>query len=182
MRTAARPRAELGYDACLRLCRRSGLQPGAGCDAAPFKELRQAGLVVAQQGPVFFVRDPSRPTSAGTDSERLAAAEAKLRDLRGRSTPLEAGNTELRALLTGPGTGTEQLDSLVSAAEQVTRQKQAGRRAQGRRRAERATPSPMGTTRTRRAIRRKPALNGSRRQDMLTSARTPLSIASGAPG
>lgn len=59
------------------------------------KELRKDGLVVAQQGRAFFVRDPSRP-AAGTDSERLAAAENELRELRERVTALEA---DLRTLI-----------------------------------------------------------------------------------
>jgi hypothetical protein len=65
-------------------------------------------LVVAEQGRAFLVRDPSRPADAATDSERLAVAEAGLRDRRDRSTALEAGSAELRPLLTGPGTGTGQ--------------------------------------------------------------------------
>jgi DNA-binding transcriptional regulator YhcF (GntR family) len=65
------------------------------------KELRKDGLVVAQQGRAFFVRDPGRPQAAGTDAERLTAAENELRELRDRVTALEADNADLRALIAG---------------------------------------------------------------------------------
>lgn len=47
------------------------------------RELRNDKIVVAQQGRAFFVRNPDRPeTGVGeADAERLAAAEAGLRDL-----------------------------------------------------------------------------------------------------
>jgi DNA-binding GntR family transcriptional regulator len=65
------------------------------------KELRNEKLVVSQQGRGFFVRDPARPAAGRTDAERLAAAEAGLRDLRERLTAVEQDNAELRALVTG---------------------------------------------------------------------------------
>lgn len=64
------------------------------------RELRQANLVVAQQGRAFYVRDPSRPAAARSDAERLAAAEAELRSLQDRMTAVEADNADLRALIT----------------------------------------------------------------------------------
>ena len=47
------------------------------------RELRNDKIVVTQQGRAFFVRNPDRPeTGVGeADAERLAAAEAGLRDL-----------------------------------------------------------------------------------------------------
>jgi DNA-binding transcriptional regulator YhcF (GntR family) len=64
------------------------------------KELRKDELVVAQQGRAFFVRDPGRPAGAsGTDSERLGAAEATLRELHERFTAIEEDNADLRALI-----------------------------------------------------------------------------------
>jgi DNA-binding transcriptional regulator YhcF (GntR family) len=64
------------------------------------RELRQANLVVAQQGRAFYVRDPSRPQATGTDADRLAEAETEIRDLKDRVTALEADNAGLRALIT----------------------------------------------------------------------------------
>jgi GntR family transcriptional regulator len=58
--------------------------------------LRNDGLVVSQHGRGLFVRDPGRPV-AGTDSDRLAAAEAELRELRERIAAAEADIAELRA-------------------------------------------------------------------------------------
>jgi GntR family transcriptional regulator len=63
------------------------------------RELRQAGLVVAQQGRAFYVRDPSRAEAARSDAERLAAAEAELRSLQDRMTAVEADSADLRALI-----------------------------------------------------------------------------------
>ena len=63
------------------------------------RELRQAGLVVGQQGRALYVRDPSRPQATGSDADRLAAAEAEIRDLKDRVTALEEGNAALRALI-----------------------------------------------------------------------------------
>lgn len=63
------------------------------------RELRQANLVVAQQGRAFYVRDPSRPQAARSEAERLAAAEAELRDLQDRMTAVEEDTADLRALI-----------------------------------------------------------------------------------
>jgi DNA-binding transcriptional regulator YhcF (GntR family) len=49
------------------------------------RELRKAGLIIAQQGRAYFVRDPGRPVAAGTDSERLPAAVNELRERSPRS-------------------------------------------------------------------------------------------------
>ena len=50
------------------------------------RELSQAGLVVAQQGRAFFVRDPHRPIHQEPDipelAKRLDAVETELRELR----------------------------------------------------------------------------------------------------
>jgi len=53
------------------------------------RELRQAGLIVSQQGRAFFVRDPARPTAL-TDGDRLARLESQVRELRDRVAKLEA--------------------------------------------------------------------------------------------
>lgn len=63
------------------------------------RELRNAKLVVAQQGRAFFVRDPDRPEAVAGDSERLAAAENELRDLQERISGVERDNADLRALI-----------------------------------------------------------------------------------
>jgi GntR family transcriptional regulator len=63
------------------------------------RELREAKLVVAQQGRAFFVRDPDRAVTVGEDSERLDAAENQLRDLQERMSGLERDNGDLRALI-----------------------------------------------------------------------------------
>ena len=63
------------------------------------RELRNAQLVVAQQGRAFFVRDPDRPVGVGEDSERLATAENELRDLQERISGVERDNADLRALI-----------------------------------------------------------------------------------
>jgi DNA-binding GntR family transcriptional regulator len=65
------------------------------------RELRLAGLIVGQQGRASYVRDPSRHQAdeARPDADRLAGAEARLRDLTGRVEALEAGNASLRKLL-----------------------------------------------------------------------------------
>ena len=63
--------------------------------------LRDDGLVVGQHGRGMFVRDPGRPV-AGTDSERLAAAEAELRELKERVAVAEADIAELRAQIAEP--------------------------------------------------------------------------------
>lgn len=60
------------------------------------RELRQAKLVVAQQGRAFFVRDPDRPQAVEPDAERLSAAEGVLRDLQERVTAVERENSDLR--------------------------------------------------------------------------------------
>jgi DNA-binding transcriptional regulator YhcF (GntR family) len=65
------------------------------------RELRNADLVVAQQGRAFFVRDPGRPVAGGTDRERLAAVENELRELRERVAAVEADNAALRQRITG---------------------------------------------------------------------------------
>src|SRR5262249_24561213 len=64
------------------------------------RELRQAKLVVGPQGRASYVRDPSRPEVARSEAERLAAAEAELPGLQDRMTAGEAGNADLRALIT----------------------------------------------------------------------------------
>ena len=66
------------------------------------KELRNAGLVVAQQGRAFFVRDPDRPLplASGPDSGRLAAVETELHRLQERVTTIETDNADLRARIT----------------------------------------------------------------------------------
>lgn len=63
------------------------------------RELRQDKLVVAQQGRAFFVRDPESDVIPGTDSERLAAIESELRELRGRIASFEEDNADLRAVI-----------------------------------------------------------------------------------
>lgn len=63
------------------------------------RELREAKLVVAQQGRAFFVRDPDRAVTVGEGSDRLAAAENQLRDLQERMSGLERDNGDLRALI-----------------------------------------------------------------------------------
>lgn len=63
------------------------------------RELREAKLVVAQQGRAFFVRDPDRAAAVGEDVERLAAAENQLRDLQERMSGVERDNGDLRALI-----------------------------------------------------------------------------------
>ena len=63
------------------------------------RELREAKLVVAQQGRAFFVRDPDRAVAVGEDLERLAAAENQLRDLQERMSDVEKDNGDLRALI-----------------------------------------------------------------------------------
>ena len=63
------------------------------------RELRQAKLVVGQQGRASYVRDPSRPEVARSEAERLAAAEAVLHDLQDRMTAVEEDNSDLRALI-----------------------------------------------------------------------------------
>lgn len=63
------------------------------------RELRNAKLVVAQQGRAFFVRDPGREETVETDADRLSAAEAGLRDLQERITAVEGYNADLRALI-----------------------------------------------------------------------------------
>lgn len=70
------------------------------------RELRQEDLVVSQQGRAFFVRDPDRPlidAVARNDdvNKRLAALEARMRDLQGRVAAVEHGrdlNKEVAAL------------------------------------------------------------------------------------
>ena len=62
------------------------------------RELREAKLVVAQQGRAFFVRDPDRTEAVG-DSERLASVENQLRDLQERMSGVERDNGDLRALI-----------------------------------------------------------------------------------
>jgi DNA-binding GntR family transcriptional regulator len=61
--------------------------------------LRDDRLVVSQQGRGLFVRDPGRPVAAGTDSERLAAAEVAIAELQERLAAVEADNAALRTLV-----------------------------------------------------------------------------------
>ena len=63
------------------------------------RELREAKLVVAQQGRAFFVRDPDRAEAVGEDSERLAAIEAGLRQVQEKIAAVEEDNEDLRALI-----------------------------------------------------------------------------------
>lgn len=55
--------------------------------------LRDEGLVVAQQGRAYFVRDPAHPAATAGGSgqlrERLELLEAELRDLQDRVAALE---------------------------------------------------------------------------------------------
>lgn len=69
------------------------------------RELRNAGLVVSQQGRGLFVRDPGRaePEPGGTDAGRLAVVEAGLGELRERVEALEAENADLRKRIADPG-------------------------------------------------------------------------------
>jgi GntR family transcriptional regulator len=65
------------------------------------KELRNAGLVIAQQGRAFYVRDPRRsiPETSGEDAGRLDTIEAGLRNVQEKITALEEDNEDLRALI-----------------------------------------------------------------------------------
>lgn len=86
------------------LAKQYGISPQTVQNA--LRELRQEHLVVSQQGRAFFVRDPDRPLiGAATPNDdvnkRLAALEAKLRDLQGRVAAVEHGpnlNKEVAAL------------------------------------------------------------------------------------
>ncbi|WP_067825887.1 GntR family transcriptional regulator [Actinomadura kijaniata] len=55
------------------------------------RELREAGLVVSQQGRAFFVRDPDRPIGVSDDlAGRVSLLEEQLQELRRRVEGLEA--------------------------------------------------------------------------------------------
>ena len=65
------------------------------------RELRNANLVVSQQGRGLFVRDPSRPVSKASKagSEQLAAVESELSELQQRVAAIEADNDALHSLI-----------------------------------------------------------------------------------